>query len=619
MCARWERAVPGKKERRGNRSSPDRNRTCDAASVGGLVGPLPLPGQTGAAGGGGPTWPLPALAPMRYATLPARFVFKGVMGRGPARNDGQSPLRAALSLFSRPAPRTPMPGMSAHPGFSGPALPGAGGAGEQKEDAAGERREVLGTAGLAGPEEQGAGPGEAAGEACTPAEEAAAEGCAPTEEVGAEVSAQPEATAAEGGARQTADADGGPARADEVVAVEPGGTEESAGPAAGADGSEGRGVEGGLACDGGNGEALLAAGRDVPAGGLPGAGRARGLLGVDIGSHWLKIVQAEFSGGLLTIWRCGTWPVPAGTVAAGQIQDPDAVASLLREAKAAFRGRHCVGAVDGQKAILRQVQLPAMTRRELEAMLRLQGDQYLPLPWSEAEVDFTVLNRSGPQMRVLLVAAHAGAARALAYAVQTGGLIPTALETDSVALARALELVVAREQGSDPQGTLTIGVHLGAAGTLVFASRQGTPLLTRVLPLGGRHFTEALARELGIAEEPAEAYKQARGLEIPELRPLAERLASEVAKTVEYYLDQTERGLVPRVYLTGGGARLKGLCEVLASWVEQALVRWGRLPAGRWIGPARLPEGAVRWGCDRAGFGPEHFLALGLSMRGSKK
>lgn len=573
------------------------------------------------------------------------------MGRGPARGDGQSPLRAALSLFSRPAPRVPLPKMSARAGSSGPVVLAPPRTGEHKEEGADEKREFAPMAGAAGPMEEDVCAEELAARECTHAEEAAGEErpttegaageerhstegaageeCAHAQGVGGEkrahadevvgvVCAPPEMSAGEVGGQQVAGAHEGPAPPDPVPG-EPQGGEEPAVLGADADEREGLQVEDGVECYSENGEALLAAGRDVQAGGLTETGRARGLLGVDIGSHWLKIVQAEFSGGLLTIWRCGTWPVPAWAVASGQIQDLDAIASLLREARAAFRGRQCVGAVDGQKAIMRQVQLPAMTRRELEAMLRLQGDHYLPLPWSEAEVDFTVLDRSGSQMRVLLVAAHAAAVRGLAYAVQMGGLIPTALETDGVALARVLEFVAAGEHGHDPRGTLTIGVHLGAEGTLVLASRQGTPLLTRVLPVGGRHFTEALARELGIGEEPAEAYKHARGLEIPELRPLADRLAGEVAKTVEYYLDQSERGLVPRVYLTGGGVRLKGLCEVLASWLEQALVRWGRLPAGRWIGPARLPEGAVRWGCDQAGFGPEHFLALGLSMRGSKK
>lgn len=364
----------------------------------------------------------------------------------------------------------------------------------------------------------------------------------------------------------------------------------------------------------------IAAGRDVSSGLAPGTGRARGILGVDIGSRWLKVVQAEMSGGMLTIWRYGTWPVPEGAVVGGQIQDLARVASLLREARNIFRGRHCVSAVDGQRVITRQVELPPMGRRELEAMFRLQGEHYLPLPWSEAEMDFTVLGRSERQMKVLLVAAHSGTVRGLAQVVEMGGLVPLALETDSVALARALELAGSMDRGPDPQPVLTIGVHAGAMGTLVFAGRQGAPLLARVLPVGGQHFTEVLERELGVGEDAAEAYKRERGLEISELRPLADRLAGEISKTVEYYLDQSERGVAPRILLTGGGARLQGFCEVLASWLEQALARWGRLPVGpRWIGLARLPEDRVRWACDPLAFGPEHFLALGLSLRGNTR
>ncbi|MEW6546680.1 MAG: pilus assembly protein PilM [Bacillota bacterium] len=380
-------------------------------------------------------------------------------------------------------------------------------------------------------------------------------------------------------------------------------------------------------------EESTAASRDLPPV-LVGevAGRARGFLGVDIGSRWLKIVQAELHGKVLTIWRYATYPVPEGIVAGGQVQDLHRVASLLREATSLFRGRRSVGVVDGQRAIMRQVELPLMGRRELEAMLRLQGDHYLPLPWADAEIDFAVLGQSRQQMRVLLVGAHSDTVRGLARAMEMGGLAPVALETDSVALARALEIVAAvspdaasggssvtgPHNGAGTEGILTIGVHLGAMGTLVFASQQGTPLLARTIPLGGDHFTRALARDLGIDENTAEAYKRARGLEIPELRPGADRLASEITKTVEYCLDQSERGLMPRVHLTGGGARLVGFCEVLTSWLEPTLARWSRLPSGtRWIGVAQLPGENVRWAVDPHAFGPEHFLALGLSLRGS--
>lgn len=581
----------------------------------GLVGPLPLAGGE-AAGARGRAWPAPAMAPTRYASLPVRWVFAGVTGRRKGAGDDVSPLRAAISVLSSPAlpPRT----------GGGPAV--------------GQARETdpLPASPLTETEQATpVVPGVAAEEA--PGVASALE---------APVEGEPVPAPGDGEHRASVEEVPLPGElSDEAAADTPGPDAELGGWTDGRDGTGGAagdrdewcGAAFAVGADGADGgevaETAATADRDArdevrpdfagPAAPAVAAatvrGRPRGLLGVDIGSRSLKVVQARVDRGVLTIWRCGTWPVPAGAVAEGLVRDVEAVAALLREAGARCRARYCVGAVDAQRVILRQLELPLMSGRELEALLRVQGDYYLPLPWGEAEVAHRVLGREGGRMRVLLVAAHAQAARAVAGVVRAGGLVPRALETDSVALARVLHFVLTGERGFDPAGTLAIGVHLGAEGTLVVASREGTPLFARVLPVGGRHFTEALARALGIGEEAAEAYKRARGLEIPELRPMADRLAGEVVKTVEYYLDQTERGLAPRVCLTGGGARLRGLGEVLQSWLEQALVRWGRLPAGRWIGPAVLPEGRVRWGCSPGEFGPEHFLALGLSMRGGER
>ncbi|MEW6398905.1 MAG: type IV pilus assembly protein PilM [Bacillota bacterium] len=608
-----------KRERPGKTGHPVVADGITEPEVRGLMGPLPLAPGPAVKRPGCEPWPLPALSPTRYAPLPARLAIDGIIGRRAPRDGGRSPLRAAVSLFSRPGWRAhgrspctapvddavpPIVTPAADEDLSGRTLP-VGAAPAETPPAGGGSPEATsppgGVQAVAAPD---VGEGVLASGGGVDGE---GDHVAPAEPVGDRPFTEPGHSGRDEGEGKAAEGAVKPAVGDDLVCqVGQIGEVEEAGPAEAEETAEG--AEG------------VAAGKDVSPGRASVTGRARGVLGVDIGSRWLKVVQAEISGGILTVWRCGTWPVPEGAVAGGLIQDLAGVASLLREARSLFRGRHCVGAVDGQRVISRQVQLPAMGRRELEAMLRLQGEHYLPLPWSDTEMDFTILDQSEHQMKVLLVAAHSTAVRALAHVVERAGLVPLALETDSAALARVLELTGSSYPTPDPQPVLTIGVHVGAMGTLVFASRQGTPFLARILPVGGQHFTEVLGRELGIAEEAAETYKRERGLEIPELRPLAERLAGEISKTVEYYLDQSERGFTPRILLTGGGARLYGLCDVLAPWLEQALARWGRLPAGaRCISLARVPEARVRWACDPLAFGPEHFLALGLSLRESKR
>ncbi len=110
--------------------------------------------------------------------------------------------------------------------------------------------------------------------------------------------------------------------------------------------------------------------------------------------------------------RAAALPLPADTMRDGEVIDGDALAEALRELFAGSGlGKRVRVGVANQRTVLRTLELPPVTdQKELAAAVAFQAQDQVPMPLSNAVLDFHPLGivdtPAGPRQRVVLVAAQ---------------------------------------------------------------------------------------------------------------------------------------------------------------------------------------------------------------------
>jgi type IV pilus assembly protein PilM len=244
---------------------------------------------------------------------------------------------------------------------------------------------------------------------------------------------------------------------------------------------------------------------------------------------------------------------------------------------------------------VRQVEMPVMTREELASALRFQAADLIPISIEDAVLDFAILgtNEPGshpddggePTMQVLLAAAQEATIMRLVSAVEAGGLQVAAVDLIPLALTRALARPVPALAAAPSGGGVALAddgvgaegiVSFGGGVTAIAVHEGGVPRFVRVLGSGGRELTDAIAHDLDVPVETAEALKRAIAAPshddtVTQARTAMDRplsiLLDEVRSSIDYYRNQPGSARLLRVVATGGSAQLPGLPERLAALV----------------------------------------------------
>lgn len=341
---------------------------------------------------------------------------------------------------------------------------------------------------------------------------------------------------------------------------------------------------------------------------------AKGALGIDIGTHGLHVAHVRKGRDGLSVVNFGGLELPEGAVREGEIIDSDAVAGAIRAVvgQAGIREKDAYLGVANQRVVVRQVELPWMTREDLRQSLSFQAQEHIPMPVEDAELDFHVLGEhpeeEEPTLEILLVAARRTMIDAHVRAVTEAGLRPAGIDLNPFALMRAIGADSPLEPGSE------VLVDIGAGVTDIVIHRGRVPEFVRILTLGCGDITEALEARHGLAREDAERQKRERGLETEPTDEIAATIAEhasefvdEIRSSLDYHQAQTGGSRPARLRLAGGGSQLTGLPErleeVLRITVEIANP-FERLPATDTVyGPEEL-----------AAVGPALAVAIGLAI-----
>jgi len=325
---------------------------------------------------------------------------------------------------------------------------------------------------------------------------------------------------------------------------------------------------------------------------------ARRLIGLDIGTNAVRVAEVE-PGNPTWVTTFGQVALPPEAMREGEVVDPGAVTAAIQrlwKELSLGRGEVRVG-VASPRVLVRTVDLPAMAESDLASALRFQAQELIPIPLEEAVLDFQVLESvpgaaptpapehtepggdepptepggtppTEPEgaKRVLLAAAHRDTVDGLVGAVRAAGLRVGAVDLIPLALIRSIGTGVS-DEGVGAEAIVSVGGGV----TVIVIHEAGIPRFVRSLGVAGRSLTDAIARDLALTVDQAEALKRqgdrapedlARAAAAAMARPLGD-LAEQVRGSLDYYRTQPDATTLLRVTLTGGGALSSGLPERL--------------------------------------------------------
>lgn len=295
------------------------------------------------------------------------------------------------------------------------------------------------------------------------------------------------------------------------------------------------------------------------------------IVGLDVGTSAVRAAQVSSGRSGYALTAYGQIPLIPGSVVDGEIRDPGAVSeaiSLLWK-RSKLRSKKVVIGLANQRVVVRQVELPFLEEKELRSSIQFQVAEHIPMPVEEAELDFQVLSdyttdEGEHMMSVLLVAAASDMVERFVDTVQTAGLEVVGVDLTPFAVARAISPAARGEEGI--AGAQAI-VDVGAGVTNIIVHVGGEPRFVRILLVGGDDITAALARELNVDQEEAEAIKLdlSKGVGTMDARRILSRevdsLVEEIRGSIDYYNSREEGETVATVLLTGGGSRAQGLLQ----------------------------------------------------------
>jgi type IV pilus assembly protein PilM len=312
---------------------------------------------------------------------------------------------------------------------------------------------------------------------------------------------------------------------------------------------------------------------------------ARSVLGVDIGTTSLKVVELARKGDNLSLLNYGiletqdylNHPNQAIQTSSLKISEKE-TATMLKALVGEMhpKARLAVGTIPSFAAFQTLIDMPLLSPQETAKAVEFQAPQYIPIPIADVTVDwlkvdeFQTENRETYQ-RIFLIGIPKDILERYKTVFRSAGLKLAALELDGIALARSL---LVRED--EP----TLLIDLGALTSNIFVIRNGRILYASQTDYGGIYLTQAIARSLGITNARAEELKRRRGLTFggPEAElstltlPFLDVIIQEVNHTKSVMELRYGRKL-KRAMLAGAGAELLGVEKYFGSQLDLPIVK----------------------------------------------
>lgn len=301
------------------------------------------------------------------------------------------------------------------------------------------------------------------------------------------------------------------------------------------------------------------------------------MLGLDISSTSVKLLELSRSGGEYKVESYGVEPLPENAVVEKNISDVEGVGEAIQRLieRCKVKAKSAAVAVAGSAVITKTIEMTAtLSEDEMEQQLQLEADQYIPYPLEEVALDFEVQGpspRSEEQVEVLIAACRRENVEMREAALELGGLKAKVVDIEAHCMQRAFELVRSQftEDEDEEEDQVIAIVDIGATMTTLSVLTSGGAPYTREQLFGGKQLTEEIQRRYSLSVEEAGLAKKQGGLpddyETEVLQPFKEAVVQQVTRSLQFFYSSSAYDDVDHIILAGGTSSIDGLAEMVAA------------------------------------------------------
>jgi type IV pilus assembly protein PilM len=341
-----------------------------------------------------------------------------------------------------------------------------------------------------------------------------------------------------------------------------------------------------------------------------------GVVGIDIGSSSVKVVELEEKKGVLTLGTYGE--LQLGPYASKQIgesvtlnaqQEQEALVDIIRES--GVTAKRAVFAMPLSSSFVTNATINAEPDADIGALVRVEARKVIPaalsevtLDWAEIEAGERDPKSTEPVDRTVLIAAiQNNALDRYKALMQFVGIKEPPTEIECFSTIRSVATASEKDVAI---------IDIGAISTKLYISQSGLLMRMHRIRAGGAIATNRIASVLNESFEDAEIKKQTADRKTKEFADIKrahdssyERAFREFAQVLREY--EAKSGVsLSTVYVSGGGAMFPGIENVVQDILGRPVVK--AHPFAKVSYPAFLQDTIKE-------IGPTFSVALGAALR----
>ena len=306
------------------------------------------------------------------------------------------------------------------------------------------------------------------------------------------------------------------------------------------------------------------------------------LIGIDVGSHSIKIVEIEDTKEGMVLKNFGIIGLPQEAIVEGSIKEMEIVSAALKNLlkNLKIKNKNVATSISGYSVIVKKITIPKKERGDLEQSIQREAEQYIPFDISDVNLDFQILTPEKEEkeeekkqeeeekeefMDVLLVAAKKDIVEEYVSLLHLSEINPLVLDIDAFALQNVFEISDHEQSGCHAL------VHIGAQQLTINVIDHGVSIFTRDSAYGGAQITSEIQKKLNISYQEAENIKLGAKPIENEKRPIIEDIfttgvskwCQEIKRALDFVRSTSPNIKIESILLSGGSSLMPGFSKYL--------------------------------------------------------